>query len=223
MTEHRLSAPDGRRTPVKRNVFEMAQISNSQLCPIFPYLGEGAVVPAVVVFKAGYRGGPDSPLGGFQHLNSVDEVMISFSGFPGFSSVTGRLHPVFDPIMATGGDNPDASMVATVTQRQLTGATQHEAIILRCEKCNHLLLKHEFDVVPADADTGLGPARFATIVGSAEAVHRYNADESLRTCKKCEFVNEPFPVERWGWGAYAAQAEAAHLGKSGLHELLNEA
>ena len=219
MSEHRLAAPDGARRPQKRNVFDLAQTSNTQLCPIFPYLGEGAIVPAVIVFKAGYRGGPDAPLGGFYHLNSVDEVMISFSGFPGFASVGGRMHPVMDPVESLGGSDPEFAMVGTVTQRQLTGAAHHEAVVLRCSECNHKLLKHEFDVIPADADNGPGPANFDTLTESNAAVQKYNADETLRTCSKCGHINEPFPVERWGWDAYAAQSGVARQAKPMLQEI----
>jgi hypothetical protein len=221
MSDQKLGAPDGTRRPQKRNVFEMAQTSNTQLCPIFPYLGEGAIVPAVIVFKAGYRGGPDAPLGGFYHQNSVDEVMISFSGFPGFAAVGGRTHPVMDPVDSFGAADPDFSMIGTVTQRQVTGGKHQEAILLRCAECNHKLLKHDFDVDPADADAGPGPAQFETLTESNAAVQRYNADESLRTCSKCGHINDPFPVERWGWDAYAAQSSVARRAKPALLSALD--
>jgi hypothetical protein len=211
--EHRLPAPGGRRRTLKRNVFEAAQVSNTQLCPLFPYFGEGAIVPAVVVFKANYRGGANAPLGSFYHLNSVDEIFLGFSGFAGSTSVGARMHPVSDPT-EWAAENPDFSIVATVTQRQVTDGTQHEAIVLRCSECHHQLMKFEWDSRPADADADPGPAIFETLPKSCEAMAGYNADESLRKCSKCGFMNEPFPVERWGWHAYSAQTDAARRNRS---------
>jgi hypothetical protein len=185
---------------------------------MFPYLGEGAIVPAVAVFKANYRGGPNAPLGSFYHLNSVDEIFLSFSGFAGMASVGARMHPVSDPIMQFGGDDPDASLIGSITQRQVTGGTQHEAVVLRCSECNHQLIKHQWDTNPADADAAPGPATFETLTQSCEAVVQFNSDESLRKCSKCGFQNEPFPVDRWGWTAYSAQNDAAQKNRSGFME-----
>jgi hypothetical protein len=213
--EHRLTEPDGRRRPLKRSVFEVAQVSNTQLCPLFPYLGAGAMVPAISVFKSNYRGGSKAPLGSFYHLNSVDEIFLSFTGIPGMVGVGGRMHPVTDPVLAMG-DPDDLAMIGTITQRQVTSGTQHEAYILRCAECHHQLVKHEWDTDPADADTDLGPATFETLTESYEAMARFNADESLRTCSKCGLVNDPFPVARWGWDAYTQQNEVAKQAKSDL-------
>jgi hypothetical protein len=48
---HRLPGADGARRQLKRNILEAAQVSNTQLCPVLPYLGEGAMTLAFAMFK----------------------------------------------------------------------------------------------------------------------------------------------------------------------------
>jgi hypothetical protein len=213
-TEHRLAPPSGERRPLKQNVFQAAQISNTQLCPIFPYLGQGAMVPGVAVTKAGYRGGPAAPVGNFYHFNSVDEVLLLFAPFPGVAAVGGRMHPVGDSL----GDDPNAYSVAVITQRQVDEGPQHEEYLLRCEECRHQLVRERKDFDPADADASVGPAVFEALPAVAEAFARYNEDESLRTCSKCGHINERFPLEKWGWEAYAHQGDAARRGRADLEQ-----
>jgi len=39
---HRIAPPDGSREPMRVNIFDAMIGANSQLLPLFPYLGEGA-------------------------------------------------------------------------------------------------------------------------------------------------------------------------------------
>jgi hypothetical protein len=48
-----------------------------------------------------------------------------------------------------------------------------------------------------------------TIIESAQAAIAYNAEPNNQTCKKCGQVNEPFPLEPWGWERYLEQSLTA--------------
>ncbi|HMK11809.1 MAG TPA: hypothetical protein VK461_09525, partial [Acidimicrobiales bacterium] len=68
--EHRIPPPTGTREPLKVNVYERMQHANTQLVPLFPYYGPGAIVYSGALF----RGGPGYDVGHFFHYNTVDEI-----------------------------------------------------------------------------------------------------------------------------------------------------
>lgn len=79
--------PNPRKPPLQANVFHMLRSSNTALAPLFPYAGEGDLVPAPSIFW----GGPNRETSVFNHRNSVDEGLhlalyvlgFSASGFGG--------------------------------------------------------------------------------------------------------------------------------------------
>src|SRR5882672_7645624 len=69
-----IPAPSSARVPLKVNVFRHMRMSNTALCPMFPYLDEGCFAPAVAV----YSGAPGRAVGMFKHFNTVDEILLVF-------------------------------------------------------------------------------------------------------------------------------------------------
>ena len=51
--EHRIPPPTGAREPLKVNVYERMQHANTQLVPLFPYYGPGAIVYSGALFRGG--------------------------------------------------------------------------------------------------------------------------------------------------------------------------
>lgn len=200
---HRIGRPNGAREPLKVNVFERMQHANTQLVPLFPYYGPGAIVLSGALF----RGGPGYDAGHFFHNNSVQEVTFVW-GSSGALLETGRimagasLHGVNS--FLRDPESPDSFLVVTICQRQTDAQPQTEQVIWRCTKCHEHLLVHEFTETPSDDGADRFPA-FPTINQSVEPVERFNGDETLRTCSKCGHVNDPFPMEAWGWGQWAMQ------------------
>ena len=60
--DHRIPPPDGTREPRKVNVFEQMQHANTQLIPLFPYYGPGAIVYSGAIFRGGQHR-PSDPAG----------------------------------------------------------------------------------------------------------------------------------------------------------------
>ncbi len=197
--ERRIPSPDGEREPLKVNVYERMQHANTQLVPLFPYYGPGAIVYSGALF----RGGPGYDVGHFFHNNTVHEIAFVW-GASGALLDTGR-------IMATPSlhgvnsflrdpESPESFMVIAICQRQTGGEPQTEQLIWRCAKCHEHLFVHEFTESPSESHDDRFP-EFPTINASVEPVARYNADESIRTCPKCGHVNPEFPMELWGWSS----------------------
>jgi hypothetical protein len=123
--------------------------------------------------------------------------------------------------------DPASYLVITVTQRQSAGPPQREAIIMRCAKCAEQVARFEYEappLAPADArgpDADAHPG-FITIVKSWETLDAYNADAGQRRCAACGHQNEPFPLERWGWGRYRAQAITVNAARRALDAAARE-
>src|SRR5580658_848549 len=66
------------KEPMKVNVFEMARRGNTQLLPLFPYVGPGDIVPCSSAFKN--DGSGQHRIGYFVHTNCVDEVAVVMGG-----------------------------------------------------------------------------------------------------------------------------------------------
>lgn len=202
--QHRIAPPDGSREPMRTNLFDAMTGANAQLLPLFPYFGEGAIVPAGAVI----RGGEGVTYGQFFHTNTVDEVVISFGSHgsvtdTGFVFVGAYTHGV-NSFLKNERD-PENFNVVTITQRQRVGQEQSEAVTIRCEKCKEIVAEVTYDATPPPANHHADPDGeriFSTIIYSAEAAEQYNASEASRTCKKCGTVNPPFPLDRWGWTEY---------------------
>jgi hypothetical protein len=223
-------APD--KPPLKVNVFEKMQSSNTQLLPLFPYLGPGAIVPCGAIFHGGGGGGlgsvseANAEFGRFFHDNQADEVALAWATdarpfgaghlrvLPNHHGVEGR---VGDPASA------ESFAVSTITQRQTTGAEQEETVTFRCRKCHTPLAQsHYHGLPPAAAAPGEGALDayppLPTIVGSAAVAERYNADEQQRRCQQCGTTNPIFPLESWGWDVYARQSRIVNAARLALDE-----
>jgi hypothetical protein len=203
--------PNPDRPPLRANLFHAMQKGNTQLMPLFPYLYAGAFVPAGAII----RGGPDMHYGHFFHHNTVDEVVIAWATNgallkTGQVFVGGRVHGV-DSFLKNESD-PDSYAIMCITQRQSEGGPQTEAVSLQCTKCRERIFFFEFDVTPA-ADTSEADQPFETLIQSEEACRKFNEDIQARTCEQCGHVNDPFPIEAWGWHLYSGQSATVLKGR----------
>ena len=179
------------KVPMKANVFEAARQSNTQLLPLFPYLGPSDIVPCCASYESD---GTGTRFGYFLHTNSVDEVVISFGSTgparTGDVMVGPRAHGV-------GGvsDQPYFA-VLTITQRNLDEGPQPESITFPCEKCSASLYQKDFS---GETDAARQFPPMATISGCMIAALDFNAAEDKRKCDACGHANPPFPLPMWGW------------------------
>ena len=221
-SQHRIPAPSGTREPLKANVFELMRNSSTQLVPMFPYVGRGAILPAGALF----RGAPGARFGRFFHRNSEEEVAICFGAQgsmaqAGAMFIQGKMHEVGSPLLDS--NDPEAFVVTVITQRQPDDGDQRESLTFRCSECNNKLFQFEFGATPPDgvehhADEFGGRdddayAMFPTMWGSFAAAAAFNADEKARTCGKCGHVNEPFPEDRWGWRRWVEHHEVVNAAR----------
>lgn len=221
-TKHRIAPPDGSREPMRVNIFDAMIGANSQLLPLFPYLGEGAMVPAGALM----RGGPGVSYGQFFHTNSVDEVVVVFAtGGPmnagGFVAVGPNTHLVNSNLPSE--EDPQNFAVVSITQRQEIGKEQSEMVTLRCEKCKAIVTQVRFDATPPPADhyaDSAGDRLFLSLIYAAEAAEQHNASEAARTCKRCGTVNPPFPLDRWGWAEYAMRGRTVAKARAALEQAI---
>jgi mannose-6-phosphate isomerase-like protein (cupin superfamily) len=220
------------REPLRTNVFELMRGTSTQLLPLFPYLGPGAMLPAGALF----RGRPDANFGRFFHRNSEEEVNVCFGaqqalGAAGVMFIGGKMHEVQAPLLDT--NDPNAFMVAVITQRQQDeGRAQKESVIFRCSECNKKLHQVDYSAELPDPDrpdvvTGGRVddeyAMFPTMWGSILATDSFNSDEKARTCTECGHVNAPFPEEAWGWQNYVDRHEVVNSARHLLDESARKA
>jgi hypothetical protein len=213
MSNEKLEIPPPRadRPPLRVNVFEAMQHSNTQLVPLFPYLHPGAMVPAGAMII----GGPDASYGHFFHHNTQDEVVLAMAANgavlqTGQVFVGARIHGVNSFLKNEKAPGTFAIMV--ITQRQADSGPQSEACSLRCEKCHEEIYLKEFDATPPE-DALEGEHPFVSVAVLPDLFAAFNNDAARRTCGKCGHVNQPFPVAAWGWDKYAAQSTAAIAGR----------
>ncbi len=181
--------------------------TTTQLLPLFPYLGPGAMLPAGALF----RGRPGAEYGRFFHRNSEEEVNVCFGaqqalGAAGVMFIGGKMHEVQAPLLDT--NDPNAFLVAVITQRQQDeGREQRESVIFRCSECNNKLHQVDYSAElpdPERPDLVTGGRvddeydMFPTMWGSILATDSFNSDENARTCTRCGHVNPPFPAEAVG-------------------------
>jgi hypothetical protein len=210
--------PAPSKLPIRVNVFERLQIANVQLVPLFPYLGDGAIMPGAALF----RGQPGVDVGSFYHQNSVDEVGMTFASHDAWSPtgamwVNGPVHPVTSPLADPG--DPDSFCLMVITQRQPQGEAT-EAMMFRCVECKHLLFKREYDATPSAALEGVRFPLFASQTENVQSIAEFN--ESHRVCSKCGTENPEFPIEHWGAGEYASRGETANRGYDELAKAVRE-
>jgi 3-hydroxyanthranilate 3,4-dioxygenase len=213
----RFRPPPTKTEPLRVNVYEFARSATSSLNPIFPYLGPGCMVPCTTMHDPGQRG----PMGYFLHENTVQEVNVCFGARSTFRRsgavyVGPKHHGVGrkaeQPHAHGVGEKPsnadraDMISISVITQRQAVGIPQKEAFSLVCERCDTLLMRHDYDAhVFPDAIEGAWSGDslgLPTLSQDANAAERFNADPALRTCKSCGHLNAPFPIDYWGWQQY---------------------
>ena len=216
----RIPAPSGKREPLKVNIYERMSKAAANLIPIFPYDEAGAMVPCGTVMF----GGEGRDHGHFFHTNSISEVLVTFGSHramlaSGAIMATQKVHGVNS--FLRDHNDPNAFLVATITQRQGEEAGQHEALTANCKKCKKEIVRLEYGAGPVGAPdfdpTRFGNAddkfpQFATLAASTEFVDTRNSEEG-RTCSNCGHVNEPFPEDPWGWRRMVDQTRvvnAAH-------------
>lgn len=195
--------------PMKVNAFQQIRGANSQLCPLFPYMHPGAIVPCTAAFE----GGPGKPMGYFVHVNSVDEIALVLGSNGRARTGDVRCGPRKHGV---GFDAPvPFFMTMVITQRQLEQGEQTESFILQCAQCNEELVHVEF----SGAEAGDSPvAPLPTTVGSLRAVQLLENQPERRTCPKCGHVNESFPVSVWGWERYMKNTRIAEQGYAALEQ-----
>lgn len=223
--ERAIGAPKADKPPLKANVFHALRSANTALMPMFPYTGDGDLVPGATIFWGGE--GRDGNV--FNHENTVDEVAITVAANKsrlraGFVHVGSRKHLVGryfeDP------SDPDIMMAIVVTQRQSEpGVPQSETLTFMCDNCQESLLTHTFsskndDNFAARSDDG-EPVRLPgfhapleTLTEGAIVLESYNKSQEARTCPKCGTVNDPWPVHVWGWDSYYKNTVAAERGRA---------
>ncbi len=127
--------PRSDRPPMHANAFDVAQGSNTQLKPMFPYLHPGAMVPCSALLI----GGPDSDYGHFFHHNTQHEIVLTLAS-NGAMLPTGQLYvgAVIHGVNSFLKNEKDPKAFATfvITQVQAESGVQTEACSLRCEKCH---------------------------------------------------------------------------------------
>ncbi len=220
------------REPLRTNVFELMRTTTTQLLPLFPYLGPGAMLPAGALFQ----GRPGAQYGRFFHRNSEEEVSVCFGGqnalgAAGVMFIGGKMHEVQAPLLDT--NDPNAFLISVITQRQQDeGREQKESVIFRCSECNNKLHQVDYSAELPDPDrpdlvTG-GRIddeyeMFPTMWGSILSTDSFNSDEKARTCSRCGHVNPPFPAEAWGWQNYVDRHEVVNAARHLLDETANKA
>lgn len=227
----RIPPPSGAREPLKANIYERMTDASCQLLPLFPYHDAGAIVPCGAIFQ----GAPGAEFGHFFHYNTVEEVALVFGASnamlaSGQMFVTQKLHGVNS--FLRDPQDPDAFLVISITQHQSEDGEQDEAVLFRCQKCHHELLRFEYDATPKGVD-GYDPAQwggspddeigmFPSLWGSAEAA-RLLRDESVRTCDECGHVNPEHPEPKWGWQRWVDQSRVANRARAALDDAAAQA
>jgi len=203
------AAPHGQKDPMKVNVFEMARRGNTQLLPLFPYLGPGDIVPCCAAFMS--DGSSGQHRGYFVHTNCVDEVAVVVGG-----EGRGKTGDVFvgPRIHGVGGDSTTPFYtVNVITQRQLEQGDQLEAHTFQCEKCNAEVFRYAW----GDGDyAALRSPVLPTVCGSFEACEAWNASAERRRCPKCAHENPPFPAQLWGWGQHLRATQITEQARKAL-------
>jgi len=213
--------PRSDRPPMHANAFDVAQGSNTQLKPMFPYLHPGAMVPATALLI----GGPNADYGHFFHHNTQHEIVLTLAA-NGAVLPTGQVFvgAVIHGVNSFLKNEKDSKSFANfvITQMQAESGVQTEACSLRCEKCHEQIFFKEFDATPApDATEANFP--FVSVAVLPALFAEFNNDEARHVCANCGHVNRDFPVAAWGWDKYADQSAAAIAARKALSDAASAA
>jgi hypothetical protein len=211
----RIPKPSPDRPPLRTNVFEFMQYSNTSLAPLFPsYIERGSIVPCGTLFM----GGKDAEYGHFFHDNTEEEVGLVIADHgahkgAGTVMVAPQLHGV--NCFLKDPKDPESFLLIIITQRQRERDPQSERVFFRCG-CNQVLFEHGYDATPADTFEADGAKIFVSMQGSSTAAEAFNADVALRTCSRCGTVHDPFPVGAWGWTQHTLHHRAVERARTVL-------
>lgn len=197
------------KEPMKVNAFDMGRRGNTQLLPIFPYVGPGSIVPCCAVLE---NDGTANQIGYFVHTNAADEVAVCIGG-----EGRGRTGDLFvgPNSHGVGGDGKDPFYaVMVITQRQFESGQQDEALTYQCEACNAELLHYPFGGPEYEAAR---PGILPSIIGGFEAASTYNSMD--RRCPKCGHDNPTFPLHFWGWAQHVRASKIANRARAALQEV----
>lgn len=199
-----IPSPRSDRPPLHSNAFDVAQGSNTQLKPLFPYLHPGAMVPCSALLI----GGPKADYGHFFHHNTQHEIALALACngamLPTGQVFVGALIHGVNSFLKKEKD-PQSFCAFVITQMQAESGVQTEGCSLRCEKCHEQIFFKEFDATPApDATEATHP--LPSVAALPALFAEYNNDPARHVCPKCGHVNRDFPVAAWGWDKYEAQS-----------------
>ena len=149
MSDYKVVIPPPRPywPPLHSNAFDVAEGSNTQLKPLFPYLHPGAMVPCSALLI----GGPNADYGHFFHHNTQHEIVLTLAA-NGAMLPTGQLYvgAVIHGVNSFLKNEKDPKSFATfvITQMQAESGVQTEGCSLRCAKCHEQIFFKEFDATP---------------------------------------------------------------------------
>ncbi len=206
---------------IKVDVFETAirTVGVLQLVPLFPYVGDGDVVPCL----SPTAGRPDVEPYQLFHTNEADETMLCLAA-QGATVPTG----VIMKLAQKHGVNsflrdprdPENFNVVIVTIRMKAGENLQEGISFSCPNCHETIFRRDFNVKS-------GPKRkhyaeFYALRHYTEAVKEYNADDANQKCASCGEVAPKYPLHLMGWWQYAENIEIADRGRDELESVAGE-
>lgn len=219
-----IGPPDSNKRPLKENIYDFARTQNAALIPMFPYLEEGAIVPAATLMW----GRANGDYGFFMHDNTVDEVVIIFGGDvtngrgnTGLVRVSTGAHGVGRVLK--NPDDPDAYVLISITQRQADdGREQKEGFWFLCEECKAELCRIDFGAYDQEPVESPRDAPFVTMYYGGKAYEEFNTENGGK-CPECGHVNAHFPGDRWGWDAYLGQTRVVQKAREALVAVAEEA
>lgn len=206
---------------VKVDVFETAirTIGVLQLMPIFPFVGDGDVVPCL----SPTAGRPDIEPYQLFHTNEADETMLCLAA-QGASVNTGVIMKLAEKhgvnSFLRDRSNPASFNVNLVTIRIKADEKVNEAVSFSCPKCHETIFRRDFNI-KAGPEHKHYP-EFYALRHYTEAVKEFNADDANQTCSSCGEVAPKYPLHLMGWWQYVENIEIADRGRDELESMARE-
>jgi hypothetical protein len=221
VTHHVPDRPAPNKRVMKVDLFELAtrSVGTLQLVPIFPYMGDGDIVPCLTIAV----GSADMRPFQFFHANVVDESVLCLAE-EGATMKTGQLMKLA-PIHGVNTflknpRDPSNYNVMLLPIRMNSARVQQEGFIIRCAKCNEIAYRRDFNVKEG-AEHKYYP-EFYALRYYAECCREFNSSPEHRTCPRCGTVQQEFPLEQMGWWRHVENTEVANRGRAALEWLAEE-
>ncbi len=126
--------------------------TTTQLLPLFPYLGPGAMLPAGALFRGRPGCGVRALLPSQQRGGGHDLLRCAERARRGRRDVH-RREDARSAGAAARPNDPNAFLVSVITQRQQDeGREQKESVIFRCSECNNKLHQVDYSAELPDPD-----------------------------------------------------------------------